>query len=53
MGRPFGIGKDARLVQAYGENLSDTRAELMRTDLQSYKGVTAIRSGHDRFALQT
>jgi len=38
-----GIGRGAWLVQAYGENLTDTRAELYANYRQYYKGVTVSR----------
>ena len=39
----LGVGKDAWLVQVYGENLTDTRAELYANYWQWYKGVTVSR----------
>ena len=39
----FGFGKDAWLVQVYGENLTDTRAELFANYSQWYKAVTVSR----------
>jgi len=39
----FGFGKNAWLVQAYGENLSDTRAQLFANYGQYYKGITVNR----------
>jgi iron complex outermembrane recepter protein len=39
----LGFGKDAWLVQVYGENLADTRAELFANYSQWYKGVTVSR----------
>jgi len=39
----LGIGRDAWLVQLYGENLTDTRAELYANHFQYYKGVTVSR----------
>ena len=39
----LGFGKDAWLVQAYGENLTDTRAELFANYAQWYKAVTVSR----------
>jgi iron complex outermembrane receptor protein len=38
-----GIGKDAWLVQAYGENLTDTRAQLYANYTEWYKAVTVSR----------
>jgi iron complex outermembrane receptor protein len=38
-----GVGKDAWLVQVYGENLTDTRAELYANYAQWYKAVTVSR----------
>ena len=38
-----GIGKDGWLVQVYGENLADTRAQLYANYAQSYKAVTVSR----------
>jgi outer membrane receptor protein involved in Fe transport len=38
-----GIGKGPWLAQVYGENLTDTRAELYANYRQSYKGVTVSR----------
>jgi outer membrane receptor protein involved in Fe transport len=39
----LGVGKDAWLVQLYGENLSDTRAELYTNYNQYYQSVTVNR----------
>jgi iron complex outermembrane recepter protein len=39
----LGVGKDAWLVQVYGENLTDTRAQLFANYWQYYKGVTVNR----------
>ena len=39
----LGVGKDAWLVQVYGENLTDTRAQLYANYAQWYKGVTVSR----------
>jgi iron complex outermembrane recepter protein len=39
----LGFGKDAWLVQVYGENLTDTRAELYANYAQWYKAVTVSR----------
>jgi iron complex outermembrane recepter protein len=39
----LGIGKNAWLVQIYGENLTDTRAQLFANYSQWYKGVTVSR----------
>ena len=39
----LGIGKDAWLVQVYGENLSDTRAQLYANYSQWYKAITVSR----------
>jgi iron complex outermembrane recepter protein len=39
----FGLGKDAWLVQIYGENLTDTRAELYANYAEFYKAVTVSR----------
>jgi iron complex outermembrane receptor protein len=39
----FGIGKDAWLLQVYGENLTDTRAQLYANYTQWYKAVTLSR----------
>jgi iron complex outermembrane receptor protein len=39
----LGAGKDEWLVQVYGENLTDTRAELYANFAQSYKAVTVSR----------
>ena len=38
-----GVGQDAWLVQLYGENVSDTRAELYANYTQRYKAVTVNR----------
>jgi iron complex outermembrane recepter protein len=38
-----GVGKDAWLVQIYGENLTDTRAQLFANYSQYYKAVTVNR----------
>jgi iron complex outermembrane receptor protein len=38
-----GVGKDAWLAQAYGENLTDTRAQLYANYTQWYKAVTVSR----------
>jgi len=39
----FGVGKDAWLVQIYGENLTDTRAQLFTNYSQYYKAITVNR----------
>jgi iron complex outermembrane receptor protein len=39
----LGVGKDAWLVQVYGENLTDTRAELYANYAQRYKAITVSR----------
>jgi len=39
----LGVGKDAWLVQLYGENLTDTRTELYANYSQWYKAVTVAR----------
>jgi len=39
----FGVGKDAWLVQIYGENLTDTRAQLFANYSQYYKAITVNR----------
>jgi iron complex outermembrane recepter protein len=39
----LGLGKDSWLVQIYGQNLTDTRAELYANYWQWYKGVTVSR----------
>jgi iron complex outermembrane receptor protein len=39
----LGVGKDAWLVQIYGENLTDTRAQLFANYAQFYKGITVNR----------
>jgi outer membrane receptor protein involved in Fe transport len=39
----LGFGKDAWLVQFYGENLTDTRAELYANYAQWYKAITVSR----------
>jgi len=38
-----GVGKDAWLVQVYGENLTDTRAQLFANYAQFYKAITVNR----------
>jgi hypothetical protein len=38
-----GVGKDGWIVQIYGENLTDARAELYANDAQSYKAITVNR----------
>jgi iron complex outermembrane receptor protein len=38
-----GVGKDAWLAQAYGKNLTDTRAQLYANYTQWYKAVTVSR----------
>lgn len=38
-----GVGKDAWLVQVYGENLTDTRAQLFANFGQYYKAITVNR----------
>jgi iron complex outermembrane receptor protein len=38
-----GVGKDAWRVQAYGENLTDTRAQLYANYAEWYKAVTVSR----------
>ena len=42
-GAALGIAKDAWLVQLYGENLTDTRAQLYANYSQLYKAVTVSR----------
>jgi outer membrane receptor protein involved in Fe transport len=39
----LGVGRDAWLVQLYGENLTDTRADLYASYWQWYKAVTVSR----------
>jgi iron complex outermembrane recepter protein len=39
----LGVGKDRWLMQAYGENLSDTRAQLFANYSLGYKAVTVNR----------
>jgi iron complex outermembrane receptor protein len=39
----LGAGKDAWLVRVYGQNLTDTRAQLYANYTQWYKGVTVSR----------
>ena len=39
----LGVSKDAWLVQVYGENLTDTRAELYANYTQWYKAITVSR----------
>jgi outer membrane receptor protein involved in Fe transport len=39
----LGFGKNAWLVQVYGENLTDTRAELYANHTEWYKAVTVSR----------
>ena len=39
----LGVGRDAWLVQVYGQNLTDTRAELYANYAQWYKGITVSR----------
>jgi iron complex outermembrane receptor protein len=39
----LGVGKNAWLVQAYGENLTDTRAQLYANYTEWYKAVTVSR----------
>jgi iron complex outermembrane recepter protein len=39
----LGVGKDAWLVQVYGENLTDTRAQLYANYSQYYKAITVNR----------
>jgi iron complex outermembrane recepter protein len=39
----LGVGKDGWVVQAYGENLTDTRAELFANYAQWYKAITVSR----------
>jgi iron complex outermembrane recepter protein len=39
----LGVGKDAWLVQVYGENLTDTRAQLYANYWQWYKAITVNR----------
>jgi iron complex outermembrane receptor protein len=38
-----GVGKDAWLVQVYGDNLTDTRAQLFANYAQFYKAITVNR----------
>jgi iron complex outermembrane receptor protein len=42
-GAALGVGKDAWLVQAYGENLTDTRAQLYANYTEWYKAITVSR----------
>jgi iron complex outermembrane recepter protein len=39
----LGVGRDGWLAQLYGENLTDTRAELYANYWQFYKGITVSR----------
>jgi iron complex outermembrane receptor protein len=39
----LGVGRDGWLVQVYGENLTDTRAELYGNYAQWYKAITVSR----------
>ena len=39
----LGFGKNAWLVQVYGENLTDTRAELYANHTEFYKAITVSR----------
>jgi outer membrane receptor protein involved in Fe transport len=39
----LGVGKDGWLLQLYGENLTDTRAELYANYAQYYKAITVSR----------
>jgi iron complex outermembrane receptor protein len=39
----LGVGKDAWLVQVYGENLTDARAQLFANYSQFYKAITVNR----------
>jgi iron complex outermembrane recepter protein len=39
----LGVGKDAWMMQVYGENLTDTRAQLYANYSQWYRGVTVSR----------
>jgi iron complex outermembrane receptor protein len=39
----LGVGKNTWLVQLYGENLTDTRAQLYANYAQYYKGITVSR----------
>jgi iron complex outermembrane receptor protein len=39
----LGVGKNAWLVQVYGENLTDTRAELYANHTEWYKAITVSR----------
>jgi iron complex outermembrane recepter protein len=39
----LGVGRDAWVVQAYGENLTDTRAQLYANYTEWYKAVTVSR----------
>ena len=39
----LGVGKEAWIVQAYGENLTDTQAQLYANYWQRYKAVTVSR----------
>jgi iron complex outermembrane recepter protein len=39
----LGFGKNAWLVQVYGENLTDTRAELYTNHTEFYKAITVSR----------
>jgi outer membrane receptor protein involved in Fe transport len=39
----LGVGKEGWLVQVYGENLTDTRAELFANYTQWYKAITVNR----------
>ena len=39
----LGAGKDGWVIQVYGENLTDTRAELFANYTEGYKAVTVNR----------
>jgi hypothetical protein len=39
----IGAGTAAWWLQLYGENLSDTRAQLFANDIEGYKAVTVNR----------
>jgi hypothetical protein len=39
----LGVAKDTWVVQVYGENLTDTRAQLYADYWQWYKGITVSR----------
>ncbi|MBV8910903.1 MAG: TonB-dependent receptor, partial [Gammaproteobacteria bacterium] len=39
----LGLGRDGWVVQLYGENLTDTRAQLYANHFQYYPGITVNR----------